>query len=1474
MQTLAQPSAKQSLADRRVAQEPAATTTLEWDQPEIATRQTCPCGGGCPKCSPNAAPQFVLSPTHSPHEREADDFADGRNTRLSPAAADGLSLSPVAAAAVERSLGSSSARPLPPIASSLPVQPDSIRVHTGAHAAVAADVLHARAFTTGRDIVFGAHEFAPETRAGRALIAHEVAHIAQQRAARPQPARLVQRQVKTEEKKEGQEEAEEVVLIDEPPKYRWINYAEAARMNRKWFELLELRGVEPFGEINPFDTPNAFTNRVTAWQTAVHRPMGDTSFAQFVFAASEQQGKVREPSTDTILTGLDKVAADMREQHFEPGRDIGVDGILGPGTLWTMLVAQALAMDPKSLEVLKKGRIPVDMLKFTVSDPGSLPVAIRATHAFEFNRPHFKASWTTIAQAGTIIDTFEAIFSDLPAADSSFLTGKFFEDGKLPDTPPMDTADLLAILARGYEGQALPVLASILQVDRRYIANTDIELLELMKTPEWRYDLDLRMAANEWAVAEKIIHNLNLEPPETPQVKAALSQLEKDDGNPAPNRPMTFLVVAGRLPEKSDDFWHETAQKYVADKIALANAADAATKDYMAQMNKTFETRMAGEPDIRKADAPAFMELLAGDAFTFAQDHQVSLNSDAVEGVRIEQKTQEAVAGDQVARLYALAQQKLFLVVQLGDDQKERFPLSLRQIDESRASAWKNGKQPLMFDLIGTPHAAFHGYPPQRFTARKTERGAEVGLGRYELSEAKDALSYEDWKFRIAYPYGNFEPVLVEVNEFNPDAGFLTRGYRQWFGTDKIRANYFWTCGGSLPGLSDQLWSAQTKVNLIDWFDSALTVVALAELVAAPLVAPLEVEGSSAVAKLGEQAIAAEIRREVLKAVLKFVFSEALGQVLNWATDYVMNSKDISEEDKEAWNGLMVVLMIYGATQLVRSGFRAFRKLGTASFRAEIETLEKELETGVATSKAELSGPRDAAEAAAEAEVEKLTAEKFQHETGGEPGGAGRVRSDDPRAAGVSAKTEEKLTAGDRADLRKAMGDKLADAFEAKTDDVAHQRLARIKEPAAIRKLAESFKPKELARILASVDNDTLGAFARELDKEVLSKLLKSLVGKSGKTTGVSLMRAFAVQPRRLAVLFKSLGAERLLSLAESPGAERIFQVSAPVDPEILGEAIKNIRRRGETQRGSLQRFRNLLEATGPERTAEVLNTYTPGQIRQYMEAGEGLSPAQRVAALAIRREGEPTVYRRNLGAVPDLSEARPTHFEAKDFGTFVAIGPEAKLPGRVRRMLATVQTATALAATRLEEVLDRAAKGALTPEDLKVLPEKALKAVKAFNKAPKATRDAAYGTALQYLTEQELLREFGGNLPDGMAFRESEIRAGSEVFPDFQLTLELKDDLRFPARNKTERVIFDWTTRGQAGKIGKYAGGTPPVSWGVEIIQPGPPPAVAPPARIVPIAPGVVPAPPRIDVPPPPEHPDQVDTAAEIFDSADAGSD
>ena len=72
----------------------------------------------------------------------------------------------------------------------------SVRIHTGPQAAAAAEAVEARAFTVGRDVVFGAGEYAPGSAAGRRLLAHELTHVAQgdsaaQHRLRRTPARKV-----------------------------------------------------------------------------------------------------------------------------------------------------------------------------------------------------------------------------------------------------------------------------------------------------------------------------------------------------------------------------------------------------------------------------------------------------------------------------------------------------------------------------------------------------------------------------------------------------------------------------------------------------------------------------------------------------------------------------------------------------------------------------------------------------------------------------------------------------------------------------------------------------------------------------------------------------------------------------------------------------------------------------------------------------------------------------------------------------------------------------------------------------------------------------------------------------------------------------------------------------------------------------------------------------------------------------------
>lgn len=65
-----------------------------------------------------------------------------------------------------------------------------VRIHTGDDAAQLARAVSAQAFTVGSDIFFGQDAYRPGTPDGDALVAHEVAHVVQQRGA-PQSGPLV-----------------------------------------------------------------------------------------------------------------------------------------------------------------------------------------------------------------------------------------------------------------------------------------------------------------------------------------------------------------------------------------------------------------------------------------------------------------------------------------------------------------------------------------------------------------------------------------------------------------------------------------------------------------------------------------------------------------------------------------------------------------------------------------------------------------------------------------------------------------------------------------------------------------------------------------------------------------------------------------------------------------------------------------------------------------------------------------------------------------------------------------------------------------------------------------------------------------------------------------------------------------------------------------------------------------------------------
>lgn len=144
--------------------------------------------------------KLVVGSSRDPLERDADRAADVvtgvRSTHTSPApdrdaAVDvrrdtggGVQLAEPAPPSVDRALARPGASLEPGTRREMEQRFghdfSRVRVHAGGDAERSAEELGARAYTVGSDIVFGAGQYAPRTRAGSWLLAHELAHVVQQ----------------------------------------------------------------------------------------------------------------------------------------------------------------------------------------------------------------------------------------------------------------------------------------------------------------------------------------------------------------------------------------------------------------------------------------------------------------------------------------------------------------------------------------------------------------------------------------------------------------------------------------------------------------------------------------------------------------------------------------------------------------------------------------------------------------------------------------------------------------------------------------------------------------------------------------------------------------------------------------------------------------------------------------------------------------------------------------------------------------------------------------------------------------------------------------------------------------------------------------------------------------------------------------------------------------------------------------------
>jgi hypothetical protein len=170
-------------------------------------QRKCACGGGasvltadCDECSGKRLQRkLAVGASSDPFEAEADRVADLVMARRAPGAVEaapvrvqrvgGAAMGGVASAAppsVERVLASSGRALEPSLRTDMEQRFghdfSGVRIHHDAAAEASAREVNAKAYTVGRDIVFGAGSYSPRTDSGRRLLAHELAHTMQQGA--------------------------------------------------------------------------------------------------------------------------------------------------------------------------------------------------------------------------------------------------------------------------------------------------------------------------------------------------------------------------------------------------------------------------------------------------------------------------------------------------------------------------------------------------------------------------------------------------------------------------------------------------------------------------------------------------------------------------------------------------------------------------------------------------------------------------------------------------------------------------------------------------------------------------------------------------------------------------------------------------------------------------------------------------------------------------------------------------------------------------------------------------------------------------------------------------------------------------------------------------------------------------------------------------------------------------------------------
>lgn len=203
-----------------------------------------------------------------------------------------------------------------------------VRVHADDRAAASAHAVHARAYTVGSHVVFSANQYAPHTVPGRRLLAHELAHVAQQDRL---PGRRLQREATRPRAATGTSVAKDVETRTKGVKGKGVTAGSLART--EWESLFKRHFTEPDTVEDEVESSHSryFYSLLYGWIDAQH------FFAHIQFAEDEGPAKATEKGLS-----IERKQALVRRQ-IEPDKSVD------PAGYWLLFDKPAL-VTPSDVE--------------------------------------------------------------------------------------------------------------------------------------------------------------------------------------------------------------------------------------------------------------------------------------------------------------------------------------------------------------------------------------------------------------------------------------------------------------------------------------------------------------------------------------------------------------------------------------------------------------------------------------------------------------------------------------------------------------------------------------------------------------------------------------------------------------------------------------------------------------------------------------------------------------------------------------------------------------------------------------------------------------------------------------------------------------------------------------------------------------------------------------------------------------------